>query len=541
MNQNYKQKKRILQASVFASVLSILRIIVIINMIGDEGGGIYAAAYELYSISIIIASFCLTQTVSKMITARLSRGQVRNAHKVFTISLLFCILTGILCSILLEVLANSLTSTFLLQGNSVIALKWLAPTILFAGISGCIKGYLKGVGETALVVILQITEQIIIWVLSILGAQYFYKYGLKVGILLKDTSYGAVYGAAGSMLGITVGSFLSLIILIVMYKNKYSMIHKMIAKDATIKDESHSQVFQVIFFTTIPIIISSILFSIPTLIDQRIFNKIRIEAEGAATSTAQFGIFYGKFRVFIVLAIIIFIEIHSTVAPTISRMLSSGEQKLVKDFLKNKIMISMRACIPYSVVATLLAKLFIPILYKGNVDTAVMLLQRGSILIILYSLIIITIGVLQGLGKQLVVMIHLLLSFLIHIVPLVFMLKKLQMNIEAVVYSWIILAVIVVILNMLSIGKHLKYRQEWKKSFIIPTIASTIMGIFIILLIYLLNDTLGNVGTIIASVLFGNFIYWIVLIALKGINQKELSKVTGGRLLFKIAKIIRIM
>lgn len=541
MNQNHKQKKRAVYAGVFASILSVLRIIAISNIIGDEGSGFYAAAYEIYSISFIIASFCFAQTVSKMIAVRLNRGQARNAQKVFISSILLCIVGGILSCLLLEVLANFLTNTFLLQGKSIFALKWLAPTILFVGISGCIRGYFKGIGATVLVAISQISEQIIIWIICIFGTKYFYNYGLKVGTLLKDDSYGAAYGAAGAMIGITAGSLISLLILLILYRSKRSMLHKMIAKDATIKDESYSQVFRVLFISTLPFILSSVLFSLPTLIDQRIFYHGMIGTSGAVTSTLQFGIFYGKFRVFILIAIILSSELQSLVGPTIHKMLTNGEQKLAKDFVKDKMLTNLRLSIPGSVAIAILAELIISLLYKGNVTTAVMLLQRGAILIVLYSVITITIGVLQGAGKQLMVITNLLISLIVHMISLIFMLNYLNMNIEAVVYSWIIFAGLIVILNGFIILKHLRYRQEWKLSVILPVISSGIMGFIMVFIVQLLSDSLGKIGTIIISLLLGIFVYLVSLIALKGINQRELSILPGGRVMIKLAKIIRIM
>lgn len=541
MNQINKQKKKAMYVSVFASILVILRIIAITNIIGDEGSGFYAAAYEIYSIAFIIASFCFTQTVAKMVAARLSRGQVRNAHKVFICSLLLCTTFGILSFLLLEVSSGFLLNSFMLQGKSIFALQWLAPTLLFVGISGCIRGYLKGIGSTLLVAISQVSEQIIIWILSIIGAKYFFQYGIKVGTLLKDDSYGAAYGAAGSMLGISAGSLIILIILLILYRSKRTMINKMIAKDGTIKDESYSQVFRVLLVSTIPVILSTVLFSIHTLIDQRIFNQAMIITKYSGSSTLQFGIFYGKFRVMILISIILFVEYQSLVAPTIHKMMNSGDQKLAKDFIKDKILSNLRLSIPIAVGIAILAKPLIAVLYKGNVTTAVTLLQSGSILIVLYSIISISSGVLQGLNKQLLFTVNLLIALIVHILCLIFMLNKLNMNIEAVVYSWIIFAVFIIILNAYVISKYLKYRQEWKISFSLPSISAAIMGFIMYFTVRLLNDQLGNIGVILLSIILGVLTYWISLIALKGISQRELVGVPGGKIILTIAKLIRIM
>ena len=50
------------------------------------------------------------------------------------------------------------------------------------------------------------------------------------------------------------------------------------------------------------------------------------------------------------------------------------------------------------------------------------------------------------------------------------------LGIYSVVYANILFALIVCILNNLAIRKYLRYRQEYKKTFLIPLLASAVMG-----------------------------------------------------------------
>ena len=51
-----------------------------------------------------------------------------------------------------------------------------------------------------------------------------------------------------------------------------------------------------------------------------------------------------------------------------------------------------------------------------------------------------------------------------------------NLNIYAVVWSNICFALIVSVLNAIAIARFLHYRQEWKRTFLIPVIVSIIMG-----------------------------------------------------------------
>ena len=115
------------------------------------------------------------------------------------------------------------------------------------------------------------------------------------------------------------------------------------------------------------------------------------------------------------------------------------------------------------------------------------------------------------------------------------------MGINAVVYANILFAAIVCVLNALSIRKYLRYKQELARTFIIPAIASAVMGGVIWLINLLLSKVAGNVLTVILGIIIGMIVYFITLILLKGINERDLRSMPGGRTVLSIAKMFRLM
>ena len=81
-------------AGLIARAIGIVRRIPLTNIIGDVGNGYYAAAYELYAIILLLSSYSLPLAVSKMVAARVSRGQYKNAKKIFKASLVFATISG---------------------------------------------------------------------------------------------------------------------------------------------------------------------------------------------------------------------------------------------------------------------------------------------------------------------------------------------------------------------------------------------------------------------------------------------------------------
>ena len=149
-------------------------------------------------------------------------------------------------------------------------------------------------------------------------------------------------------------------------------------------------------------------------------------------------------------------------------------------------------------------------------------------------------GVLQGINRMQVPVRNAAISLVIHVVFL-YAALQLGMGINAVVYAYTLFAVVVCILNALSIRKYFKYNQEMVRTFAIPGIASVVMGIVIGLISMLLSKVLGNVVTVFLGIIIGVVVYFVVLILLKGVTEQDLRSMPGGRTILAVARRFRLM
>jgi len=97
------------------------------------------------------------------------------------------------------------------------------------------------------------------------------------------------------------------------------------------------------------------------------------------------------------------------------------------------------------------------------------------------------------------------------------------------------------VLNWISIRKHLRYRQELKRTFVIPVISSAIMGGLSRLLYDVLYKAMGEKGfampvSLMISVIVAVLIYFVVLLALRGLKERELRAFPKGDFLVRVAK-----
>ena len=104
------------------------------------------------------------------------------------------------------------------------------------------------------------------------------------------------------------------------------------------------------------------------------------------------------------------------------------------------------------------------------------LTMAGSLAVVFFSLSTVTNAVLQGLNRMEVPVRHAAVSLVIHVAVLWVLLMVFHMGIYGVVFANIVFAFVMCVLNARTIAKHARYRQEYKKTFVLPAISACVMG-----------------------------------------------------------------
>ena len=170
---------------------------------------------------------------------------------------------------------------------------------------------------------------------------------------------------------------------------------------------------------------------------------------------------------------------------------------------------------------------------QTGLDLSAGIMQAGALMIIFYSLSTLTTAILQGLGKLREPLIHCAIALVIHVIALFVMLRYMNLNIYSVLYSNIIFALVVCILNAFSIRRNIFYQQEYRKTFIVPAISSIIMAFGSYAIWYVLHLVIGNTISTVVAIFGGALIYAVALVTLRGITKYEMLKLPKGELLVR--------
>ncbi len=533
-----KQGSILAIASIMVRVIGMIYRIPMANIIGDEGNGIYSAAYEIYNILLIISSYGMPMAVSKMVSARCAQKRFKNAYKIFRYSMLVSVITGGSAALFVYFGADWLERQFFSKYNGVsIPLKILAPTIFIVAIMGTLRGLFQGRKTMLPTAVSQIFEQIANAFVSVTAAYFFMRAHSASDKL-------PAWGAAGGTLGTCAGALIALLILVFIYMGYRPVIKKQESRDKTARTISATQSFRIIAITVIPIILSQTVYQLSGIVDVTLFNGV-MGMKGVSdkvVSTMQ-GIYSTKYRLLVNVPVAVSTAIASSMIPSLVTSFASGEIDSVKGKVSMAVKFNMIIAFPSAMGLSVLAEPVIRLLFpSSDYKTGGLMLITGSVCIIFYALSTVTNGVLQSIDKMGLPVIHSLISLIIHIGIVAGLLLWTDMGVFALVAGNVTYPVLVCILNGRSLKKYLGYKQEVTRTFCVPLISLFIMGIVIFAVYYLLFMLTHKIYiAILPAVAAAVLVYFMLVIKLQGLNRQELYEFPMGRRLSVVADKLHLL
>ncbi len=544
MNEQKKKNNFVRQAGILAASGMIVKVISLIyrsplrSIIGLEGNGYYSTAVNIYTIILLISSYSIPSAISKVIAQKLAFKEYRNAQRVFQCALLYVLVVGGIASVFTFVAAPFLMGNSV---HSVAALRVLAPTIFFSGLLGVLRGYFQAYGSMLHTSISQILEQILNAVVSILAA-----YLLMKMVAGESATTQAVYGSAGSALGTGAGVVTALLFMFGMYLLNRKMINRRADHDKTQHTDSYGEIFKMIFTIVTPFILSTFIYNCSTVVNMEIYYSILIDYREMDSVAAHidYGIFSTQAVSMINIPIAIASAMSSAAMPGVAASYVRQEYRKTKQQVTKAIRMTMLIAIPASVGLLLLAKPIMHFIFpqQDSLDQASGLLAALAVTVILYCLSTLTNAVLQGIGKVNTPVIHSVVALVIQVAGLVALLWYTDLNLYALVCANIIYSLVMCILNQISVRKHLGYRQELVKTFVIPFVSSLLMGAVAYGVYYGLYMVLPvSRVVLLVAIGIGAMVYFAMILLLGGVNERELREFPKGAMLVHIAKKVHLL
>lgn len=556
-------------AGILSRVIGLLYKSPLNSVITPLGLGYYTQAYNYYTIVLLISSYSIPSAISKVIAQKLAVHEYKNAHRTFIGALIYVLIVGTIGSGVLFFCAKPLVGT-----EAAPVLKVFAPTIMLYGILGVLRGYFQAHKSMLQTSCSQIIEQIVNAIVSVSAAYYIIKITMGTMAIPIDTQgqvKRAVNGAMGSALGTGLGVLAGLIFMVWTYFINRKGIKDRIDTDTEHKVESYKDIFIRITLVVTPFILSTAIYNLSASLNQTIFlNKSLYPSwcgRALETLTAEFGVLSGQSLTVSNIPVAFASAMASAMIPSVATYIAAQQLNEAKEKIALSVKTIMMISIPCAAGMFVVAKPIICIIFRdtrSELQMAAYLLMALAPSIVFYALSTLNSSILQGIGKVVTPIINAAIALLIQTVLLVVLLAFTDLGIYSIVVANTVYSGFMYLLNQSSVRKAINYKQEHKRTFIIPAISSIIMGAVVWVVykvIYLIvhylyirdltpfaimnckyqAELLAMRVAVIPAIVVGIIVYFALMVLLKGVTKEELLAMPKGNLIVKIAKKMKLL
>lgn len=540
-----KQGSLLAMASLVVRLIGMIYRIPMANILGD-GNGIYAVAFDIYDIILIVSSYSLPLALSKIISAQNSRREYRNMGKTFRLSLWFAVASGGIFGTALFATAGLIEENiYPAYAGLRIPLRVLAPTIFIVALLGVFRGFFQGKNTMVPTAVSQVLEQVVNAIVSVSAAYLFMKWN-------ADSLVRSAWGAAGGTLGTCLGALTALCLVVFVYFIYRPVQRKFERRDRSRRVYKSAHIYRILFLTILPIILSQTVYQISGLIDYYYFSDI-MGAKGVDDKviSSLTGIYSSNYRTLLSVPIAISTSIASSMIPSAVAAYTQRDTAQLRYNILSGIKFNMIIAFPCAMGYTVLGKGIVHMLFPSmNYELGGHLMMAGSAAIIFYAISNVTGSALQSIDKMRIPVINSAISLVLHVVLIICLLKFTGLGIYVLIIGNVTFPIVVGVLNIINLKRYIPgFRLKPLKTFFVPLSASLWMAISV-MLVYVgmdrllgmaLGDFVTNALSVCLSLLVAAFVYFVVFLKLRGMTKQELFDFPMGRRLYLVARKLRLM
>ena len=493
------------------------------NAIGPIGTSYYDTAYPYYSWLLVISTSGLPTAISKMVSERVTMGDYRNAHRVFTTAMQILCCVGLFTAILMFFGADYIAKLHLLP-EVAYSFRALAPALFFVSIMCAYRGYLQGMQMMVPTAISQVVEQV--------G-----KLGIGLGMAILLLPKGEEFAAMGALIGVTASELLALLYVMFAYHRRWPRIRARLERAA--RTEARPVAGRLMSIA-LPITIGASISPLASMVDSALIIRILLKL-GYAKETAQtaFSLLRTNVATLTNMPGVLTMALAMSLVPAISAYMAkrdrSGMQEAARLGLKMALIIGLPCAAGLFVLAQPVLTMLYPKLSEAELKLAVDLMHTSSIGVIFLSLVQSMTGVIQGMGKPQVPVFNLFIGFIIKVISLLVLMNIPEVNVQGASVSTVACYAFAGIADTIYVIRRANLPVSFFDVILKPVVSSAIMG-FMVYMIHSFMEDMGHdtIATLL-SVGVGVFAYGVMAIYFRFFSREELDYIPGG------ARIRRLM
>ena len=512
------------------------------NILGDEGYSMFTSAYSIYFIFFTLATAGLPVALSRLIAEADANGRVKQEEKTFRVALATFAVIGVIFALILFLFPEWLAAKYLENPDAALSIKAMAPSILLVCLVSAYRGYCQGNGNMIPTTVDEVLE-VLFKVIS----------GLILASCLLRAGYGKPVGSAGAILGVSIGSVISLLYMIIYKRRHYSELSAPYTagihapNDTPDDDELVDPAWKIvkdILSIGIPIAFGACIMAILNSVDSKLCMNRLQSAAGFSYYQAKvlYGV-YGKAQTLFNLPAAFITPLTIAIVPEISGAIAKGANAAARKTSADAMRISAVISLPMGVGLTVLAYPIMNVLYPNSNAAGPGLLAIMGAASFFVCTVLMENAILQASGHEKLTMVTMISGGLVKIIVNWFLVAQRSINIYGAPVGTLVSYVVMALMNYIFICVALKHRPKLLRIFARPLAASVLMGAAAWAIYGLCARFIGAVSwsrialCMLAAIAVAVIVYLVSTIALRSITKEDMKLIPGGE---KIANFLHI-
>lgn len=499
----------------------------------EEGMAIFNTALEVYIMVLGFVISGLPLALSRFTAEQFALGNYKNVKSGVGISTAVLCIVGVLGSVILYFFAEFFAYS-MKDPKATFAIKMIAPSIFFVALGTVYKSFYQGCANMIPTAISQVIEAIIKLFIG-----FFAAFKLKNAII--------EYTSAGAVLGITVGEIVATAVLLFLFIPE----NKKIKNLGEVKRKK--EILTSLFSVAAPMLFCSAISASLNLLDTATIRNSLLNITFDEQSARQFLLKYSSYTncfdnleenlklsidgarwlygAYTGYALTIFhlptgiiASLGASIFPIITGAIARGDKKLLEESTQISLKLTMLIVLPCAVVLFLYSEQLLKLLFKTA--SASFLLKTLSPCLVFICVAQLFTSILHASGRIIEPFIYSLIGILIKLIFNLVLIKNPYFNISAAPIGACVSFFVIMLLNVLSVKKHLKVKINFKDSLIKPTISAVVMMV-VMNLIYSPLEFLykGEWLALFTTFFVGGISYILVLVSLNTVTKKEFQNI----------------
>ena len=525
-------------AGIIVKIIGAVFKIPLTNLIHEEGMGLFSTSYTIFTFAFVIATAGFPIAISKMVAESAALGNDRDAKHIFSISLVILGIIGAVGTAVLYFFAQPLANA-MHNSRAAIGIIAMSPAVFCVALSSVYRGYFQGYQDMYPTAISQVIEALSKLLIGYTFAAVFLKKGVDLA-------------AAGAIFGISLGTFLSLLVLMLIYAFKKKRHTKGLAM------RTGPSIVRELISITVPITIGASVASLTSLIDvTTVMGRLQTITSVTPDFTAKYksiidfttfngGInediankLYGLYTGYTIplfnIPFVIITALATSVVPAISAALARSNKEKAKSTAESVIRITILFALPCSAGLIILSAPVLNLLYGS--DLASRLLSEISLSIAFVSLLTVTNAILQAYSKVYIPVFNMIAGSVVKIILNYILIAIPSVNIDGAPISTFLCYGFIVILNIIAI-KHTTGISLIKSGITLSPVISVLVmsGSVKIIYDFLCKTTDSDLIKVGIPIVSGIIVYAITSILTGALRKEDVDLLPKGEKISKLMK-----